>query len=320
VVDGGLPHRPLGSSEIEVSVLALGSWRTFEEIPREQGVEVMATARACGIDFLDDARYNDRTGEAPLRTGYSEVVFGELFRAVGWKRDEVTVSNKLWWEFWPRQSAADELDGSLGRMGFDYLDLVYSERPPGGLEVAEVVGAVAELIAAGKARAWGVLNWPADQIAEAADVARVERLPPPCAVQLPYNVALPSPVEDDGTIQALAEARASVVASWALAGGALTGKYAAARSEGRMAAELDRPSLQPALSAAQPLRDLADRMGTTSAALALAFTLANPRVATVLFGATRPEQVQENVRATRVLARLGEAELADLRRIGGGEA
>src|SRR5437763_1624807 len=117
-------------------MLALGSWRTFEEIPREQGVEVMSTARACGIDFLDDAR--------------------------------------------------------------------------------------------------------------------AERLPPRGAVQLPYNVALRSPVEDDATTQALAEARASVVASWAIAGGALTGKYAAARSKGRMAAELDRPSLRPALRAAQP--------------------------------------------------------------------
>jgi aryl-alcohol dehydrogenase-like predicted oxidoreductase len=320
VMDGGLPHRALGASGIEVSILALGSWRTFEEIPREQGVEVMSAARAAGIDLLDDARYNDRSGKAPLRTGYSEVVFGELFRAVGWKRDEVTVSNKLWWEFWPRESAAEELDGSLGRMGFDYLDLVYSERPPDGLEVAGVVAAVAELIAAGKTRAWGVLNWPAEQIAEAARVARAERLPAPCAAQLPYNVALRSPVEDDATVRALDEAHATVVASWGLAGGALTGKYAAATREGRMAGELDRPSLRPALSAAQPLRDLAGRIGATPAPLALAFTLANPRVATVLFGATRPQQVQENVQAATVLAHLGDAELAELRRIGGGEA
>src|SRR5947207_3019445 len=238
-------------------MLALGSWRTFEEIPREQGVEVMSTARACGIDFLDDARYNDRTVKAPLRTGYSEVVFGELFRATGWKRDEVVVSNKLWWEFWPGESAAQELDGSLGRMGFDHLDLVYSERPPAGLGVADVVGAVTELIAAGKARAWGVLNWPAHQIVEAARIARAERLPTPCAAQLPYNVVLRSPVEDGATGKALDEAQASVVASWALAGGALTAKYAAGTSVGRIAGELDRPALQPALRAAAGLRELA---------------------------------------------------------------
>src|SRR5580765_8007711 len=112
-----MDRRPLGSSELEVTPLALGSWRTFERIPREQGVAVMRAAREAGIAFLDDARYNDDTGRAPIPTGYSEVVFGELFRAAGWDRDEVVVSNKLWWEFWPRQSAAEEIDGSLSRMG-----------------------------------------------------------------------------------------------------------------------------------------------------------------------------------------------------------
>ena len=85
--------RLLGSSALEVSALALGSWRTFERIPQEQGVAVMRAAREHGIVFLDDARYDDETGTAPLATGYSEVVFGELFRAAGWRRDEVVVAN-----------------------------------------------------------------------------------------------------------------------------------------------------------------------------------------------------------------------------------
>jgi len=306
---------------MEVSILGLGSWRTFEVIPREQGAQVMAAARANGIDFLDDARYNDRTGKAPLRTGYSEVVFGELFRAAGWKRDEVVVSNKLWWEFWPDQSAAEEVDGSLGRMQFDYLDLVYSERPPAGLEVADVVGAVTDLVVAGKARAWGVLNWSTQQIAEAVRVARAEQLPLPCAAQLPYSVVLRSPVEDAPMSVALADADACVVASWALAGGALTGKYAAGPAAGgRISGELDRPAVVPAVRAAHALGELAERMDTTAPALALAFTLANPRVATVLFGATGPEQVRENAQAADVLNRLGESELAELRAIGSGGA
>ncbi len=95
--------RELGRSGIEVSALSLGSWRTYERIPREQGVAVMRAAMDAGITFLDDARYNDETGNAPIPTGYSEVVFGELFRKAGWRRDEVVVSNKLWWEFWPEQ-------------------------------------------------------------------------------------------------------------------------------------------------------------------------------------------------------------------------
>ena len=92
-----LPHRRLGSSGLDVSLFSLGSWRTFERIPREQGLAVMRAARDAGITFLDDARYNDETGNAPIPTGWSEVVFGELFRDTGWERDHVVIANKLWW-------------------------------------------------------------------------------------------------------------------------------------------------------------------------------------------------------------------------------
>jgi L-glyceraldehyde 3-phosphate reductase len=311
-----LPHRPLGSSGISASVLSLGSWKTYEHIPREQGLAVMRAAREAGIDFLDDARYDDTTGTAPLRTGYSEVVFGELFRRAGWRRDEVVVANKLWWEFWPQESAAQELDGSLGRMGLEHLDLAYAERPPAGLGVAEVVGAAADLIAAGKLRAWGVLNWPAALIAEAARVAAAEGLPGPCAAQLPYSLVRRSPVEDAETVEALRAAEAAVVASAVLESGALTGKYAAPGATGRVAADISRPARRPALAAAEALRGLAERLDATPAALALAFALAGPGVASVLFGATRPEQVAENVTAAALLSRLGEDELAALVAIG----
>ena len=119
----------------------------------------MCAARDAGITFLDDARYNDESGDAPMPTGYSEVVFGELFRATGWQRDDVVVANKLWWEFWPNQDASGEIDGSLGRMGLDHIDLIYSMPPPDGLAMADLVGQVGALITAGKARAWGVGNW-----------------------------------------------------------------------------------------------------------------------------------------------------------------
>ena len=86
-----MPRRPLGSIGLEVSRLSLGSWRTFERISSDAGLAVMRAAREAGINFLDDARYNDETGEAPIPTGYSEVLFGELFRAAGWPRDETIV-------------------------------------------------------------------------------------------------------------------------------------------------------------------------------------------------------------------------------------
>jgi aryl-alcohol dehydrogenase-like predicted oxidoreductase len=302
-------HRRLGGSGIEVSVLALGSWRTYERLPREEGVAVMAAARGAGIDFLDDARYNDETGHALLRTGYSEVVFGELFRATGWNRDEVVVSNKLWWEFWPEQTAAEELDGSLGRMRFDHVDLIYSEKPPDGLPVADLVEAVVELIASGKARSWAVLNWPAEQIAEAGRVADAEGVPPPCAAQLAYSLVHRSPVEDEATVTALDACGAAVVASAVLAYGALTGKGRTGR-----AAELpEGPMWERAFEIGDRLRYLAAELDTTPVQLAIAFALSNPLVASVLFGASKPAQVRENAGAPELLGRMGEVQLTELR-------
>jgi aryl-alcohol dehydrogenase-like predicted oxidoreductase len=311
-----LRRRPLGASGIEVSTLALGSWRTYERIPREQGISVMRAARERGIIFFDDARYNDESGEAPIRTGYSEVLFGELFRATGWRRDEVVVANKLWWEFWPHQSAAQELEDSLGRMGFDYIDLAYSWTAPDGPPIETIVTSIGALITSGKLRAWGTGNWqPADH-ERAAGLAREQGIPPPCAAQLPYNLGVRDYVESPAAVQALGHSGAAVVASFVLHGGVLTGKYATHLASGRMADELADPELQPLLRAANDLRTLAAKLDSTPAMLAIAFAMANERVASVLFGATTPEQVAENARAIEVLDRLDAASLAELRAIG----
>ena len=275
----------------------------------------MNRAREAGINFLDDARYNDETGEAPMKTGYSEVVFGQLFRSSGWRRDEVILANKLWWEFWPEQSAAQEIDASLGRMGTDHIDLGYAAEPPQGLTVQRLVGDVTDLIKAGKLRAWGVLNWPAALIAEAAKAASELEVPGPCAAQLPYNLVIRSPVEDGEMVQALQDANVSVVASYTLYGGALTGKYETPGAEGRLVAGLDKRDYSRALVVGRELIEMAGAHKVRPATLAVAFALANPRVASVLFGATRPEQIDENLRALELVRSKDQTWLDDLRRI-----
>ncbi|HVB43383.1 MAG TPA: aldo/keto reductase [Streptosporangiaceae bacterium] len=311
-----LSPRPLGTSGIDVSGLSLGSWRTYERLPAHAGVEVMRAARQEGINFFDDARYNDETGQAPMPTGYSEVVFGDLFRRAGLRRDEVVVANKLWWEFWPEQDAAAEIEGSLGRMGFEYVDLIYASAPPDGMSVADLVGAVGGLLTSGLARAWGFLNWPADLMDQAARAAASLSVAPPCAAQLPYSLTRRSPVEDPATTQALRAARAGVVASFCLEGGILSGKYRSGPAAGRAAGMLGETRAGPAIAAADDLADLAARLHTSMAALALAFPLANPAVASVLFGATSPEQVRANCAAASLLDRLDAGDLAELARIG----
>ena len=281
---------------MQVSRLALGSWRTFERIPREAGLAVMRAAREHGLNFLDDARYDDETGNAPMRTGYSEVLFGELFRAAGWDRADTVVSNKLWWEFWPEQSAAAELDGSLGRMGLEYVDLIYANPPPEALAVADMVAAVGELISSGKARAWAIVNWQAGPFMDAIRSAEEQGAPPPCAAQLPYSLVSRDWVESDEMTAALEASGAGLVASYVMAGGVLTGKYDAGDS-GRATGQLDDPPYRTARELGRRVRELASEAGTSPGALAIAFALANPAVQSVLFGATSPAQVAENVGA-----------------------
>jgi aryl-alcohol dehydrogenase-like predicted oxidoreductase len=312
-----LPHRPLGASGLEVSVFALGSWRTYERISRDEGTAVLEQARASGIDFLEVARYNDTTGTAPIPTGWSEVVFGEVFRRSGWPRDEVTIAGKLWWEFWPDQDAAAEVEASLGRTELDHFDFLYSDPPPDALPLDDVVAAMGRLIADGKARAWGIVNWQPDRVAEAGRIAHAQGVAPPVAAQLPYNLAMRDWVEGDEMTRALELCGASVVASWTLVGGILSGKYLDGSATGRMTDELDDPRFERALRAAPPLRDLARELDVPPATLAMAFALANPNVATILFGATRPEQIVENLKTLEVVDALTDDQLARLRAIEG---
>lgn len=312
-----MPTRALGASGLTVSRLALGSWRTFERISRDDGVAVLRAARDAGITFLDDARYDDESGAAPLSTGYSEVVFGEVFRASGWPREDVIVANKLWWEFWPEQNAAAELDASLRRMGLDHVDLIYAESLPSGLPLDAAMEQIGALIDAGKARAWGVLNWTADQVLEAAQIADMARGPSPAAAQLPYSLVQRHVVEDDQLVRALAAANTAVVASFALAGGVLTGKY-----DSPVVDQVRHPEAPTdqrwadAVAAGREVAALAAELRVDPAALALTFPLLNQAVAAVLFGARRPEQVHADVAALELVESLDEPTAARLRAIG----
>jgi len=295
-----MPMASLGRSDIQVSRLALGSWRTYDRISREQGIRVMQAARDAGINFLDDARYNDETGHAPIPTGYSEVEFGELFRGAGWRRDDTIVSNKLWWEFWPDESPAQELAGSLTRMRFDYVDLIYSEVPPDGVGLEDAIGMITGLIRAGVARAWGTLNWTPEQMERAWEIADRESVPGPVATQPPYSLVRREIVEDPAMRRLAAAGNVAIVASYTLAGGVLTGKYDQDPDAGHRAGTLGQPHAAPAVEAGRELAALARDIGRDPAHLAMAYALLNPAVTTVLFGATRPEQVTASLGALEV--------------------
>ncbi|HZL55427.1 MAG TPA: aldo/keto reductase [Solirubrobacteraceae bacterium] len=309
-----LPLRPLGSSSLQVSPVALGSWRTYERLPRERSIEILRHALQCGVNFLDDARYDDETGSAPIPSGYSEVIFGEIFRACDVPREEVVVSEKLWWEFWPQQSAAQELAASLERLRFDYVDLIYCVALPPALSVEQAVAEVAPLLADGKARAWGVAMWSAPDIEAATRAAAAAGIAPPCAAQMAYSIASRETAGSDEMLRALGGAGASLVASAPLEGGLLSGKYARGGA-GRMSGALDDGVSARALAAAAELAELAREWDTTPAALAIAFVLDHPRVASALVGATAPAQLDETLEGVALRARLSDEQRARLRAV-----
>ncbi len=306
--------RALGHSDTEVSRLSLGSWRTYERMPRADAEAVLSHALARGITFLDDARYDDETGAAPMRSGWSEVLFGELFRAVGADRDAIVVANKLWWEFWPLQDAVAELRGSLERMAFERIDLLYSSTLPDGVTVATCIEQIARVLDTGLVGAWAVVNWSAEHLAAAVTACERAGIPAPCAAQLPYSLGRTDWVEDAAMEAALEAAGASLVASHSLAGGVLSGKYSASGATGRMAAsELARGRYREALRIGAALGPVALRLDTTPATLAIAFSLAHPRTATTLVGATSPAQIDELLGAVDLVGRLDADDLEELR-------
>jgi aryl-alcohol dehydrogenase-like predicted oxidoreductase len=311
-----LPKRTLGETGIEVSVMSLGSWRTYERIPREQGVAVMRAARDAGITFLDDARYNDETGTAPIPTGYSEIVFGELFRAAGWNRDEVVVSNKLWWEFWPEQTAEQELDGSLSRMGLDHVDLIYAIHPPEGMAIETVVEQVTGLIESGRARAWGTGMWTAQQHHAALDVCDRTGASPPCAAQMATSIVDHAGPEDPEMRRAFERGPIGLVASYVLAGGTLTGKYA--RGESGRADNDESPAIARGKRLAERITELATEWGVPPAHVAFAYAFQHPALASVLFGASTAEQLRDNVGAWATFERLDNEQLAAIRNLAEG--
>jgi aryl-alcohol dehydrogenase-like predicted oxidoreductase len=168
----------------------------------------------------------------------------------------------------------------------DYLDIVYCEQLPASLPMRQLVGQLDRIIASGKLRAWGVLNWSADQIAAAIAEARANGWRLPVAAQLAYSVLTRSPVEDEHMARVCRDARIGVVASYSLQGGLLSGKYRgdARPFDGRLVDHLQSPAAQAMMPKVDAFVAIAQELGCTPSQLALAYCLKNANVSSVLFG------------------------------------
>jgi voltage-dependent potassium channel beta subunit len=306
-----MQYRRLGRTGIKVSVLSYGSWLTFgSQQAVEQSIECMGAAYEAGVNFFDNAQV--------YAGGESETVMGKALEQLAWPRHSYLVSSKYYWGIHGdtavnahntlnRKYLMEAIDPSLERLGLDHLDLIYCHRPDSETPIEETVWAMSDIVASGRALYWGTSEWSADEIRAAWEIAERHHLHKPVVEQPEYNLFRRRRVER--SYLRLYEDIGLGLTTWSpLASGLLTGKYLDGVPEGSRAEHVgwlrDMLTSEEANAKVRRFAAIADEVGCTSAQLALAWTASNPNVSTVMTGASRVEQVHENMQALDVMSEL----------------
>ena len=306
-----MQYRRLGTSGLKVGELSFGSWVTYgNQMGADVARECMAAARDAGVNFFDNAEVYAR--------GQSEVLMGEALRKLGWRRSSYIVSTKFFWGLndgpnekntLNRKYLMQAIDDSLTRFGLDYVDLVFCHRADPDTPIEETVRAMHDMIAAGKALYWGTSEWTAAEIMAAWQIAERHHLHKPVMEQPQYNLLHRERVEQE--YARLYRDIGLGTTIWSpLASGLLTGKYndgIPANSRGTVKGYewlAERLSDQPKIAIVKRLVPIATDLGCTMAQMSLAWCLKNPDVSTAITGASRPEQVAENMKALDVVPKL----------------
>jgi voltage-dependent potassium channel beta subunit len=306
-----MQYRRLGASGLKVSELSFGSWVTYgNQMGADVARECMAAARDAGVNFFDNAEVYAK--------GQSETLMGEVLRKLGWRRSSYIVSTKFFWGLndgpnekntLNRKYLMQAIDGSLTRFGMDYVDLVFCHRPDPDTPIEETVYAMHDMITAGKAVYWGTSEWGAAEVMAAWQIADRHHLHKPVTEQPEYNLLHRERVEKEYARLYRDIGLGTTV--WSpLASGLLTGKYndgIPANSRGTLKGYgwlAEQLSDQPKIAIVKRLVPIAADLGCTMAQMSLAWCLKNPDVSTAITGASRPEQVTENMKALDVVPKL----------------
>jgi voltage-dependent potassium channel beta subunit len=312
-----MEYRRLGRSGLKVSVLSFGSWVTFgPQLDTGLATDCIAAAGEAGVNFFDNAE--------AYSGGESERIMGEAFASLKWPRHRYVVSTKLFWGLHDgvnmrntlnRKYLMQGVDASLERFGLDFVDLLFCHRADPETPIEETVWAMSDIVSAGKALYWGTSEWAADEIRAAWEVAERHHLHKPVMEQPQYNLLWRKKVERE--YARLYEDIGLGLTTWSpLSSGLLTGKYLDGVPEGSRASlpgyEWLRSMLtdQKANAKVRALADVAGELDCTLGQLALAWCTKNPHVSTVITGASRVEQVDENMKALEVAARLDDVVMA----------
>jgi voltage-dependent potassium channel beta subunit len=307
-------YRRLGRSGLRVSELSLGSWVTYHnQVDTKLAVEMMAAAFDQGVNFFDNAEV--------YAGGQSEVVMGEALRQLKWPRLHYVVSTKFFWgiehgdnpvnrkDTLNRKYLMQAIDGSLQRFGLDFVDLVYCHRPDPHTPIEETVRAMSDMITQGKALYWGTSEWSAADIRAAWEIAERHHLHKPVMEQPQYHLFHRKRVEEE--YKRLYEDIGLGLTTWSpLASGLLTGKYRGGIPADSRGALENMAFLRDGLTDARKneavarLEGIAKDLGGTVAQLAIAWLLKNPNVSTVITGASKVSQLQDNLGAAGLVDRL----------------
>jgi voltage-dependent potassium channel beta subunit len=304
-------YRRIGRAGIKLSELSLGSWVTFNnQLDEKLARECMAAAFDRGVNFFDNAE--------AYALGKSEEIMGEALRKLGWPRVRYVISTKFYWGLADgpnerntlnRKYLAQAIDASLKRLQLEYVDLVYCHRPDPNTPIEETAWAMHDMVARGKALFWGTSEWSAADILSAWQIAEKHHLHKPIVEQPEYNLFHRERVERE--YAALYREIGLGLTTWSpLASGLLTGKYrkgvpeASRGSMPRMAFMVEKLTDKARNAAVASLEAIARDLDCTLAQLALAWCLKNPNVSSVITGASRVSQVEENLKAVEVAPKL----------------
>ena len=307
-------YRRLGRAGLRVSELSLGSWVTYHtQVDVNAAAEMIAAAFDAGINFLDNAE--------AYAGGRSEEVMGQALKRLGTPRLNYVVSTKFYWgldrqgdavnrkDTLNRKYLMQAVDGSLRRFGLEHIDLIYCHRPDPHTPIEETVRAMSDIITQGKALYWGTSEWSAADIRAAWEIAERHHLHKPAMEQPQYHLFHRKRVEQD--YARLYDEIGLGLTTWSpLASGLLSGKYRGGIPEGSRGSLENMAFLRDGLTdaaknaAVARLDPIAAELGGTLAQLAIAWATRNPRVSTVITGASRIGQLQENLGALAVAERL----------------
>lgn len=299
-----VPKRRIGTSGPEVSVLALGSWHTYDRMDFHDGAALLRRAVNAGIDLFDVGVYGgvplDESGK--IHHSFTDVIFGRLVEHAGIAREDYRLSEKLWLEPWPQITMSAQLQRALERVGTDRADLaVLGDIRTETINYRALVLDLAEAVRSGLLGAWGVNNWSVADLRATHEAAQAEGVPGPQLAQLKYSPCRRAMADDPEYRALLAETGISLQASDVFEGGMLAGRVGSDRMVGR-----DPGGVRERIAAVAPrLREIAAGWDATPAQVAVAFGLTHPATATVLFGASRMEQLEDNLGALDLLERVG---------------